>query len=152
MGRKEVEYPELSGRVVDEGILEELVAINLLPFVERTTSSCSGHCDLYGLLGKEAPFLRVKYISSGEATQNFHNQLKKIKVTIEGRDYYLRAMDSRQEYLICHSFGIHPRKDPLIGTKIHDIPFENLEIGYMLIIPQIFNFENPINSNVTILE
>lgn len=150
MVSKEAIHTELFKKVEDKAILEELVAINLLPFVEKTTRSCSGHVDLYGLLRKESPSFRIKYISPEKNAQKFHKQLQNIKVTIEGRDYYLRALDSREEYFIAQPFDIHPTMDLLIGPKILEIPSENPEIGYLLIIPN--NFEKPINRNITILE
>ena len=142
---------KLNTVVEDKAILPELVALNMLPFVDRTTFSCSGHADRFGLIEK-MPYVTISYIPDNHEAGNFHSDLRKVFVEIEMRKYFLRALDTRIEYFIGLPFGIHPNKDALIGEEAVEIPDGWTEISYQLIIPDSCNFENPANKNVKILE
>ncbi len=142
---------KLNDVVEDKAILEELVAINMLDFVDQTTSSCSGHVDCYGLI-THSPMLTVRYNSADQDVQDFHNELADLSVDIEGRKYFFRPTFAGVEYFIGTSFGIHPQKDPLIGPKVEGVTKDNLEICYLFIVPQSYNFENPAKRSVKIIE
>ncbi len=82
-----MDYAELKeimkDRGVDHAILEEIVAINMLPFVAFTSSSCSGHVSpWYNLNGD--PYILLKYRPDRTEADQFENDLLGIQVNVAG--------------------------------------------------------------------
>src|SRR3989338_211729 len=145
----------LSQVVEDKAILDELVAINMLPFVDTTYHSCSGHCDRYGLANADDPYFTLRYESVSREAQEFHKSLMEIGADVEGTRYRLVPINGDRGGLIYYYFPYDIHAQPVVIPShivANEIPPGNQTAGYHFFIPRTFNLENPANRNVSILE